>query len=413
MLSLRKVVLGIFSIIFCIFVGISYLCNQNIAIKEAKQKIQEVNFALKMGLLPALNEENIHFFAEGMGVDIFVQKKDNFFSSIQEVKNQPKFDPLPVFKNGFLYQGFENQEGYYVLGYEVKQDFFNPFLFASLILCVFVFLWILSVVLQNHFRYFLLSIRNEKKLLSATLFKEVSFFGRQLERMRKIILNKELKNIKQAKKIQLKNAQLLNLVSAIAHEIKNPLSVISLALESLEDQKLESREKLIARIWHQVYKLNAITQKLNFVFNLKRDSLNLEVFDLFALCKEVVEHYREPRLQVFGEETFVNADIFLIEQVMINLMSNALKYSQGNVMIEVKNREFKITDYGVGIAQSEYKKITKKFYKVYPEQENSFGLGLFIVKKILGFHKTSLKIKSIPQKKTTFSFSLTSNLGAL
>lgn len=416
MLSLRKVILGILSIVFCIFVGVSYLYNQNIAIKEARQKIQEAHFALEMGLLSVLNEENIYFFAEGMGVGIFVKKREHFLSSVresstQEAKNQLKFEPSPVLKNGFLYQGFENQEGYHVLSYQVKRDFFNPFLFASLMLCVFVFLWILSLVLQSH--RFLSSIRNEKKLLGSVLFKEVYFFEKQLERMRKVVLNKELKNIRQAKKIRLKNTQLLNLVSAIAHEIKNPLSVISLALESLENQKLESKDKLIARIQHQVYKLNAITQKLNFVFNLKRDSLSFEVFDLFALSKEVVENYREPRLQISGEKTLVNADIFLIEQVIINLMSNALKYSQANVVIEVKNGEFKITDYGVGIAQSEYKKITKKFYKVYPDQENSFGLGLFIVKKILNFHKTSLKIESIPQKKTTFSFSLTSNLKAL
>ncbi|MCV3463429.1 ATP-binding protein, partial [Campylobacter sp. FU_497] len=100
------------------------------------------------------------------------------------------------------------------------------------------------------------------------------------------------------------------------------------------------------------------------------------------------------------------ADSFLIEQVIINLISNALKYSQKDIFIEVKNQEFTIQDQGIGIEEKYLKLITKKFYKINTSQNNSFGLGLFLVKKILTLHKSSLKIQSNPQKGSIFSFSI-------
>lgn len=389
----------------------SYFYGQKSAQKEANRKIQEVDFVLRFGILSVLDTQNIAFFAEKTGVKIVIKRGEEIISSSGK-ENVLDWRESPVLKDGFLHRGFEYSGIYYVLSCKLRQDFFQPFLFATLILCVYVVFWIFYLGFQEQLRYFLV-FRSEKSLIGSSLFKEVNLLERQFERVRQIVFKKELKNSKQAKKIRLKNAQLLSLISAISHEIKNPLSVISLALESLEHSNLQSKSKFIDKIRHQVHKLNNITQKLNFVFNLRSDSLQLEAFDLLVLVQEITEGYKEPRLRVVGEESYVSADIFLIEQVVVNLISNALKYSQKEVLLEVRGGEFKITDYGIGIPQSEYKKITKKFYKIHHKRENSFGLGLFIVKKILNLHKSSLRIESIPKQRTTFSFSLTSNPKAL
>ncbi|HEC1809644.1 TPA: sensor histidine kinase, partial [Campylobacter lari] len=166
------------------------------------------------------------------------------------------------------------------------------------------------------------------------------------------------------------------------------------------------RKFMLEKIHKQSVKINQLTHKLNFVFNLNITSLNKENFDLYALSKNIVENFNEGRIKIQGEQTFIKADSFLIEQVIINLISNALKYSQKDIFIEVKNQEFTIQDQGIGIEEKYLKLITKKFYKINTSQNNSFGLGLFLVKKILTLHKSSLKIQSSTQKGSIFSFSI-------
>ncbi len=74
------------------------------------------------------------------------------------------------------------------------------------------------------------------------------------------------------------------MISAISHELKNPLSVIDLSLEMLKDEKLEDKKlkkELLEKISRQSVKLNALTHKLNFVFNLNSEALQMQEFDLF------------------------------------------------------------------------------------------------------------------------------------
>ncbi len=79
------------------------------------------------------------------------------------------------------------------------------------------------------------------------------------------------------------------MISAISHELKNPLSVIDLSLEMLKDEKLEDKKlkkELLEKISRQSIKLNALTHKLNFVFNLNSEALQMQEFDLFFYVKK-------------------------------------------------------------------------------------------------------------------------------
>ncbi|MCW1360820.1 HAMP domain-containing histidine kinase [Campylobacter jejuni] len=205
----------------------------------------------------------------------------------------------------------------------------------------------------------------------------------------------------------MKNSQLNNIISTISHELKNPLSVIDISLESLKNENDEkTKEFLLHKIQKQSFKINNLTHKLNLVFNLNSNSLNLEIFDLFEISKELANSFNEERIKIYGETTLIKADLFLIEQVIINLISNALKYSKNEIIIKVYDKEFTIEDKGIGIEAKHIKSITKKFYKINNKTNNSFGLGLFLVKKILSLHQSHLNIKSIPNQGSIFSFKI-------
>lgn len=258
---------------------------------------------------------------------------------------------------------------------------------------------------------FLDSIGTHKMVrLEKGMFKEFTLLNEKLLKTKEKILKNTQKNQKQNDKITLKNIQLASIISAISHELKNPLSVIDLSLEMLKDKNLKDEQlksELLEKISRQSVKLNALTYKLNFVFNLNSEALQMQEFDLFILCEKIIKNPGFERVVLQGENTKVKADEFLIEQVIINLLSNALKYSQKEVILTVKNQRIKVQDFGRGIEKDKLKFITKKFYKIDVKSDSSFGLGLFLVKKILTIHKSYLEISSTLGYGSCFSFKFT------
>ena len=97
----------------------------------------------------------------------------------------------------------------------------------------------------------------------------------------------------------------------------------------------------------------------------------------------------------------------MIELVIVNLVDNALKYSEEEVSITLTEHTLSIRDKGIGIAPAELDKITSKFYRVQKNRwDNSMGLGLSIVSYILKLHDTTLNIESALGVGSTFSFKL-------
>ncbi|EEU7405681.1 sensor histidine kinase, partial [Campylobacter jejuni] len=83
-----------------------------------------------------------------------------------------------------------------------------------------------------------------------------------------------------------------------------------------------------------------------------------------------------------------------------------LKYSQKEVILTARDQKIIVQDFGKGIEEDKIKLITKKFYKIDVKSDNSFGLGLFLVKKILNIHKSYLEISSTLGHGSSFSFKL-------
>ena len=121
----------------------------------------------------------------------------------------------------------------------------------------------------------------------------------------------------------------------------------------------------------------------------------------------LLDKYPYRVINIHGADRVVVADKILLEIVIKNLIENAIKYSKDNVDIFVNTKAVEIVDRGVGISTQNLEKVTKKFFRSGEHSwDNSMGLGLSIVKKILDMHKTELKIESQVGKGSSFSFEI-------
>lgn len=220
---------------------------------------------------------------------------------------------------------------------------------------------------------------------------------------------------KRTKKLHEKNMQNIQLLSTISHEIKNPLSVIQASIETILMQpQIDSnmRDKLLNRIMIYSKKINALLNKLTLSQSLEHSviAVKMETFNLWNLCEEVIDGFKNYLLKTIysdkkvileGESREVYADRILIEQVLNNLIYNALKYAKSQVIVRIKLQYFEVIDDGNGVDKNEINNLTKKFYQGQgaKKNEHSLGLGLFIVKEIAKIHNTKVEFFSRQNKK--------------
>ena len=155
--------------------------------------------------------------------------------------------------------------------------------------------------------------------------------------------------------------------------------------------------------------------RLALSVKLENDDVKLKKteFDLCDLTEEVVQNlnkkYKSRTIEAKCESTMVFADKTTMEMVVINLVDNAMKYSEDDVIVSISDNRLSVIDQGIGIAEKEIEKISSKFYRVEKNTwDNSLGLGLAIVNYILTLHKTTLNIESTLNVGSTFWFELSS-----
>lgn len=426
MLKIKNIFITFFVLLILSFGVIFYTLTNSylnfLLLKQYEQKIKSLDDVLKFSLLKHLNSDNIKEFAQDTRAD-FIIFKDHFkissvlnpdlFLNLKENKIYDLNSKRVLVKN-MSYKDYK----YMIIVYPRFLNLQNFWLkisinFGLYFMLVFVLVFFMGRKLAKNFKKileFLNFISDSKSvILEDSIFKEFNLLNKKLLKTKEKILKNIQKNKKQSDKIALKNTQLASVISAISHELKNPLSVIDLSLEILKDENLKDeklKKELLEKISRQSLKLNALTHKLNFVFNLNHEALQMQEFDLFALCEKIVKNPGFERVILHGKSTKVKADEFLIEQVIINLLSNALKYSKKEVILIAQDQKISVLDFGKGIEENQLKLITKKFYKIDTKSDNSFGLGLFLVKKILSIHKSYLEISSTVSQGSKFSFKL-------
>lgn len=230
------------------------------------------------------------------------------------------------------------------------------------------------------------------------------------------IQKREKEKRKYTAKIKLKNRQRSDMLSAIAHEFRNPIAAImgySQTLTDDEDIPIVLRHKFLGKIYRNGEKIEELLSRLLLWnrFESGEQKLHSSQFDINPLAHDIAigleEKYKNRKIVVEGEALVVKADKALMEIVLKNLIENALKYSEEVVTIKLTDKKVAVIDLGLGISEENIDKVTKKFFRTDEHTwENSMGLGLAIVKQILKLHNTSLQIESEEDKGSTFSFEI-------
>ena len=212
-----------------------------------------------------------------------------------------------------------------------------------------------------------------------------------------------------------------------SHELKTPLTVIMANLQVLHEMmKKDSNAVFIERVLKQVNKLSELISNLLNVSKIEAGQLqlNLTVFDLNELIDELVNDLQQTTKNskiIYSKsqnKLMIHADREKIEQVLINILSNAIKYNrkQGEIIVEANqnNEEIKVDvrDEGIGIPDEDLENIFLRFFRVSGEA-NSFsgsGVGLYISSEIIKSHKGKIWAESRLGEGSVFHFTLPAKL---
>ena len=218
-------------------------------------------------------------------------------------------------------------------------------------------------------------------------------------------------------------------IGNISHELKTPIFNIQGYLLTLIDGAIDDKEinrKYLKRANKSVDRMINIIDDLETISALESNSveLNIETFDIVELVREVFEMVEERARKneialrfkkQYDKPLHVQADRPKIEQVLTNLLVNAIKYGNKEGRVEVRffdmhdNLLTEISDDGVGIPQEDMPRVFERFYRVdksRSREAGGTGLGLSIVKHILEAHQQRINVRSSENVGSTFSFTL-------
>lgn len=201
-----------------------------------------------------------------------------------------------------------------------------------------------------------------------------------------------------------------NFMMAVTHELKTPISVAKLNLETLQRYQLdpEKQQKLMQMTLQEIARLDTLTNNILVSSQLEGGGLNFskEELDFSDLLKDAVQAYknRYPErnfIERIQPEIELHGDPLLLQLMINNLLENAVKYSPKEkpvtCILEKNNSEIMlhIKDEGYGIPEDEKKKIFAKFYRIGNEstrKTQGTGLGLYLCRKIASDHNADITV---------------------
>ena len=200
-----------------------------------------------------------------------------------------------------------------------------------------------------------------------------------------------------------------------SHELKTPITSIRGYAELLESDMIKdeaTKKDMISRIKKEADHMNMLIADILEVSKLESNDIRPEVMrvDISLLIGETIETFKpkadEAQVSVYDYSrpgTFVYADYSHMDEVISNLVSNAIRYNRknGKVWIYAANEggflELRVRDTGIGIPNSECSRIFERFYRVDKGRSRvtgGTGLGLSIVKHILSYYKGTVEVRS-------------------
>ena len=283
------------------------------------------------------------------------------------------------------------------------------FLFMIFIAITSLITFNMSQKVQNETKNILDFLRQLTKQLKPIKIKstysvEFNQITKLLTIVSKNLSKKETLKAKYTHKLKLSNQQKDDIISAISHEFKNPIAVISGYSQTLlEDQDINDqiRQKFLSKISSNALKISNMIDKsrLSISLNKNKQLSNQKPCYINKIIYNIIEDmklaYPNRKIELKSKKVTIIADEMMINIAIENIIENALKYSKDTIKIEIDKKYISIQDYGIGISQDDISKITNKYYRVSTNNwNNSLGIGLNLVKNILSLHGFKLDIKS-------------------
>lgn len=228
----------------------------------------------------------------------------------------------------------------------------------------------------------------------------------------------ELKNLETIKK---------DIVSNVSHELSTPLTAIKGFIETLlEDERDENKRNFLEIVQRNTERLINIVKDLLTLSNYEKDRYKEKTFEelnLDKLLKDIftifVNKAKNKNVKIeyniHKDVKSFEADPYKVEQMFINLIDNAIKYTdKGKVEINISNLDeekiiIEVKDTGIGIPEKDLNRIFERFYvvdKSRSKKSGGTGLGLSIVKHVVLYHNGEIKVNSKVNEGTSFSIIL-------
>ncbi|MGL1887563.1 MAG: HAMP domain-containing histidine kinase [Reichenbachiella sp.] len=214
-------------------------------------------------------------------------------------------------------------------------------------------------------------------------------------------------------------------INNMTHELKTPISTVSLACEALRDPDIQSTDSLKNRylgiIQDENQRLSAQVEKvLQMAVIEKKDfELNKEEFNLHDIIESALDKVDLQLSSRSGKvsknlnaiKCTITADLMHVTNIVSNLLDNAIKYSQGEPVISITTQDLsggvsvEVKDHGIGISRDGLTRVFERFYRVHTgnlHDVKGFGLGLSYVKSMVEAHGGNIRVESELKKGSTF-----------
>lgn len=255
-------------------------------------------------------------------------------------------------------------------------------------------------------------------LLKVKTFYRIYEQSRELNEMQK----KLLEEIEFRKEAERKKDEFISIAS---HELKTPMTSVKGYLQLLErsvdQQNYEVTKTRLQKVQNQVEKLHILISDLLDISKIESGKLRLnkQFFNFDHLVEHVLEVMQQsnPQVKLIRKgkiENEIFGDEMRLEQVIVNFISNAIKYApeteEIHVLTEIKNDKlyFSVKDFGIGMTEEHRQRIFEKFYRVEETSERfqGFGIGLYICHEIIERHEGEIGVNSELNKGSEFYFYL-------
>ena len=296
---------------------------------------------------------------------------------------------------------------------------------AGILVLILIFLYLVSSMLTSKIikpieivSHNIESILSGEETKNTYIYEELDPFIKTIEFQRNEI-EKYIENLKETEKIR------REFTANISHELKTPLTSINGFAEMIEsgiakDEDIVKFAKIIHKEGNKLLELIDSIIKLSQIddISIKRDFSQI---DLFSITKHILSNVeinakeKDITIDLIGEPTTIKGNQRMIEDLILNLVDNSIKYNKpkGKIFIEITSDNrwciFKIRDTGIGIPENYQNRVFERFYRIDKSRSKKVegtGLGLSIVKHTVEYHCGKIYLSSIEGEGTTIEIKL-------